>query len=53
MGNASLQIAGTRFSAEKILPRLETVFQNVIDDSKPWKISFSASIGVSGGSFND
>lgn len=53
MGNASLQIAGTRFSAEKILPRLETVFQNVIDDSKPWKMSFSASTGVGGGSFND
>lgn len=37
MGNASLQIAGTRFSTEKILPRLETVFQNAIEDSKPWR----------------
>jgi glycosyltransferase involved in cell wall biosynthesis len=53
MGNASLQIAGTRFSAEKILPRLETVFQNAIDDSKPWKMSFSASTGLNGGNFND
>jgi glycosyltransferase involved in cell wall biosynthesis len=53
MGNASLQIAGTRFSAEKILPRLERVFQNVIDDSRPWKMSFAASTGLSGGNFND
>lgn len=48
MGEASLQIVGQRFSAEKVMPLLETIFQNAIDDVKPERMSFSTRIGAEG-----
>jgi glycosyltransferase involved in cell wall biosynthesis len=41
MGEASLHIVGSRFSAEKVMPLLESVFQNAINNSKPERLSFS------------
>ena len=41
MGKASLHIVGSRFSAEKVMPLLESVFQNAINNSKPGRMSFS------------
>lgn len=41
MGKASLHIVGSRFSGEKIMPVLETVFQDAINNSKPERMSFS------------
>jgi glycosyltransferase involved in cell wall biosynthesis len=53
MGNASLNIVGSRFSAENIMPLLETIFQNAIDRSRQSRQMSLATIGgLSGGKFN-
>jgi glycosyltransferase involved in cell wall biosynthesis len=41
MGNESLHIVGSRFSAERVMPLLEIAFQDVINNSKPGQMSFS------------
>jgi glycosyltransferase involved in cell wall biosynthesis len=41
MGNASLNIVGSRFRAENVMPLLEMTFQDVINNSKPGRMSFS------------
>jgi glycosyltransferase involved in cell wall biosynthesis len=41
MGEASLHIIESRFSAETVMPLLESVFQNAINNSKPGRMSFS------------
>ena len=41
MGNASLNIVGSRFRAENVMPLLEMAFQDVINNSKPGRMSFS------------
>jgi len=41
MGKASLHIVGSRFSAERVMPLLETIFQDAINQSKPGRMSFS------------
>jgi glycosyltransferase involved in cell wall biosynthesis len=41
MGNESLHIVGSRFSAEKVMPLLEMAFQDVINNSKTGQMSFS------------
>jgi len=43
MGKESLNTVGARFSAEKIMPLLETVFQNAITHAKPGWMSLLAS----------
>lgn len=52
MGNASLSIVGSRFSAENIMPQLEIIFQNAIDASKPSRKMMAAMNGLSRGDFN-
>lgn len=52
MGNASLNIVGSRFSAEKVMPLLETVLQDAINSSKAERMSFSTSPSLSGGYLN-
>jgi glycosyltransferase involved in cell wall biosynthesis len=44
MGKASLNIVGSRFSAEKIMPLLETVFQNAVTHAKPGRLDFLTSM---------
>jgi glycosyltransferase involved in cell wall biosynthesis len=41
MGNESLHIVGSRFCAEKVMPILEMAFQDVVNNSKPGRMSFS------------
>jgi glycosyltransferase involved in cell wall biosynthesis len=41
MGNESLHIVGSRFCAEKVMPLLETIFQDVINNSKSGRMSFA------------
>jgi glycosyltransferase involved in cell wall biosynthesis len=41
MGKASLHIVGSRFSAEKVMPLVETIFQDAINNSQPGRMSFS------------
>ena len=54
MGKASLEIAGLRFSAETIMPQLETVFKNAIDAGRQSQPMSLAAVGdTSGGNFND
>lgn len=43
MGNASLNIVGSRFCAEKVMPLLETVFLNAISNSKSGWMNYSTS----------
>jgi glycosyltransferase involved in cell wall biosynthesis len=52
MGRASLEIAGSRFSAETIMPQLEAVFRNAIDADRPSQSMSLAALGdESGGNF--
>jgi glycosyltransferase involved in cell wall biosynthesis len=52
MGKASLDIVGARFSAEKVMPLLETVFQDAINNATPGRMSFSTPHGLNGGKCN-
>lgn len=54
MGRASLEIMGRQFSAENIMPKVESIFQNAIEDRLPVGQTSFAGVGDStGGNSSD
>jgi len=52
MGRASLEIVGQRFSAERIMPIIEGIYQNAVE-RQSWSLGLANGSDRVGSTFND